>query len=86
MTLASLSDIPDSDQELLRESIQRLLVHGAILREEFLQHPADTVWTAFSAVDLEDSVCRIGLMNGKSSLKKSVDRCAASRLLSPYFQ
>jgi hypothetical protein len=34
MTLASLSEIPDSDQELLRESIQRLLVHGAILREE----------------------------------------------------
>jgi len=34
MTLASLADITDADQELLREALQRLLVHGAILREE----------------------------------------------------
>ncbi len=34
MSLASLADITDADQELLREALQRLLVHGAILREE----------------------------------------------------
>ena len=34
MSLATLADLTDADQELLREALQRLLVHGAILREE----------------------------------------------------